>query len=78
MRLDRVLERAAVDLDRVGHAGPASPRARISGPITRWLASATSGRARSATSRDGGDVALEVGSSSASVSSGNGRASMPS
>ncbi len=33
-----------------GTASP-SPRARTSGPITRWLASATSGRARAATSR---------------------------
>ena len=39
---------------------PASARARISGPITRWLASATSGRARSTTSAHGGDVAVDV------------------
>ena len=30
---------------------PPSARARIAGPITRWLASATSGRARATTSR---------------------------
>ena len=57
VRLDRVLERAAVDLHRVGHAVPSSARARITGPITRWLASATSGRARSATSRTAATLA---------------------
>ena len=39
LRLDRVLEGRAVDLGREG-ATPA--RARIAGPITRWLASAAS------------------------------------
>ena len=48
--LDRVLQRAAVDLGGVGTRS-SSARARIAGPITRWFASATSGRARSATSR---------------------------
>ncbi len=37
-----------------------SARARISGPITRWLASATSGCTRSATSRTGAHVGLDV------------------
>ena len=36
---------------------PASARARIAGPITRWLASATSGRARATTSRTAATLA---------------------
>ena len=51
IRLDGVLQRAAVDLDRVRARRPRAPRARIAGPITRWLASATSTPARATTSR---------------------------
>ena len=38
-------------LTAYGTPVPASARARISGPMTRWFASATSGRARATTSR---------------------------
>ena len=62
VRLDGVLERRAVDLDRVGHVEPRrAPRASTTGPITRWLASATSGRGALGDLAHRGDVALEVG-----------------
>ena len=49
--LDGVLERAAVHLDGIRQLARPAPRARITGPITRWLASASCGRASSASSR---------------------------
>ena len=67
-----VLERAAVDLHGVRHP-PLQARASTAGPITRWLASATSGPTRA---RDHlahrRDVGLEVALQLSSSSSGNG------
>ena len=59
VRLDGVLQRAAVDLDRVRDVRR-SARARIAGPITRWFASATSGRHARDDLAHGGDVGVQV------------------
>ena len=58
-------------------SGP-SARARITGPITRWLASATSGRTCSATARTAATLRSTYASISASVHSRNVLTSKPS